>query len=64
MYPWTTRVGGEWLGVAAVIPVGYAVSSVSFLLALVVLWHWVRRYGSAEMARIAVLLAAFNPVTT
>ena len=51
------------VGAAAVIPVGYAVSRVSFLLALVVLWHWVRRYGSAEMARIAVLLAAFNPVT-
>ena len=62
LYPYLTR----WLHQVTGVPVlwvGYAISSLSFLGFLVALHAWARRHLAVDTARVAVLLAAFVPLT-
>jgi hypothetical protein len=63
LYPWLTRWIGLVFGPGAVVPAGYAISSVSFLAALWVMWRWVNMFASAAVANLAVILAALSPLT-
>jgi len=62
LYPYLTRWVHQLTG-APVLWVGYAISSLAFLGFLLVLHAWARRHLAADTARVAILLAAFVPLT-
>lgn len=62
LYPYLTR----WIHQLTRLPilwVGYAISSLAFLAFLLVLHSWAGRHLGRETTRLAVLLAAFVPLT-
>jgi hypothetical protein len=62
LYPYLTRWTSDvtrW----RIISSGYILSSLAFLLFLPLLWRWVSFHAGIEQANLAVILAAFIPLT-